>query len=137
MTYIQEIQTIEAAGVPYTEYRTEPEIDEDVIITIEFTPQQQSWDSEYQYSQPQFIFGDMVATKQQWEHCQTNHLPDTELDLFRICAMELVDSLTPNGELLSQPYWKYGIRCLSGTKELIWFEEQALIRIQPYNPDWF
>ncbi len=136
MTYT-EIQTISAGGIPYTEYRAEPEIDEEVIITIEFTPQQQSWDSEYQYSQPEFVFGDMVATKQQWEHCQTNHLPDTELDLFRICAMELVESLTPNGELLSQPYWKYGIRCLEGTKELIWFEEQALVSIQPYNPDWF
>ena len=74
MTYT-EIQTIEANGVPYVEYRAEPEIDEEVIITIEFTPQQQSWDSDYQYSQPQFIFGDMVATKQQWQHCQKYNLP--------------------------------------------------------------
>ena len=96
------------------------------IITIEFTPKEQSWDSDYQYSQPEFVFGDIVATKQQWEHCQKYHLPDTELDLFRICAMELVESLTPSGKLLSQPYWKYGIRCIEGTLELIWFEEQAL-----------
>ncbi|MDJ0745226.1 MAG: hypothetical protein QNJ32_17960 [Xenococcaceae cyanobacterium MO_167.B27] len=51
--------------------------------------------------------------------------------------MELVESLTPSGKLLSQPYWKYGIRCIEGTLELIWFEEQALVRIKPYNPDWF
>ena len=135
MTYT-EIQTIEAAGVPYVEYRAEPEIDEDIIITIEFTPKKQSWDSEYQYSQPQFIFGDMVATKQQWEHCQKYHLPDNQLDLFCVCAMELVDSLTPNGELLSHPRWKYGLRS-SHSKDLVWFEEQALVRVTPSNPDWF
>ncbi|MDJ0535984.1 MAG: hypothetical protein QNJ70_26425 [Xenococcaceae cyanobacterium MO_207.B15] len=47
MTYT-EIQTISAGSIPYTEYRTEPDFDEDVIITIEFTPKKQSWDSDYQ-----------------------------------------------------------------------------------------
>ena len=137
MTYT-EIQTIEAFGMPYTEYRAQPEVDEEILITIEFTPPIQSFDVEYSYSQPRFRFGDMVATKQQWEHCLLNHLnPDTELDLFRICAMELVDSLSPSEELLSQPYWQYGIRCQHGTQELVWLEEVALVRIAPDNPDWF
>ena len=137
MTYT-EIQTIEAFGMPYTEYRVEPEVDEEILITIEFTPPIQSFDVEYSYSQPRFRFGDMVATKQQWEHCILHHLnPDTNLDLFRICGMELVDSLSPSEELLSQPYWQYGIRCTHGTNELIWFEEEALVRIAPDNPDWF
>ncbi len=112
MTYT-EIQSISAGGIPYTEYRAEPEIDEEVIITIEFTPKEQSWDSEYQYSQPEFVFNDLVTTKQQWEHSYKYRLPETELDTSRVCAIELVDSLTPSGELLSQPRWKYGVRSMS------------------------
>ncbi len=135
MTYT-EIQSISAGGIPYTEYRAEPEIEEELIITIEFTPKEQSWDSEYQYSQPEFVFNDLVTTKQQWEHCYKHRLPETELDTFRICAMELVDFLTPNGELLSQPRWKYGLRS-SHSKDLVWFSEQALVRVTPSNPDWF
>ena len=135
MTYTK-IQTIEANGVPYVEYRAEPDFDEDIIITVEFTPNKQSPDSEYYYSQPEFVFNDLVTTKQQWEHIYKYHLPESELDLFRICAMELVDSLTPNGELLSQPRWKYGLRS-SHSKNLVWFEEQALVRVTPSNPDWF
>ena len=87
----------------YLEYRPQPEVDEDIIITIEFTPEAQSPDSEYQYTQPEFRFGDIVATRQDWKHCYKHSLPESELETFRICAMELVDSLTPSGELLSQP----------------------------------
>ncbi len=135
MTYTT-IQTIEASGIPYLEYRPQREVDEDLLITIEFTPEPQSWDSEYQYSQPEFVFNDLVATRQQWEHIYKYHLPETELNLFRICAMELVDNLTPSGQLLSEPYWRYGVRC-DKTRELRWFSEQALVRISPTNPDWF
>ncbi len=135
MTYTK-IQTIEANGVPYVEYRAEPDFDEDIIITVEFTPNKQSPDSEYYYSQPEFVFNDLVTTKQQWEHIYKYHLPESELDLFRICAMELVDFLTPSGELLSQPRWKYGLRS-SHSKDLVWFSEQALVRVTPSNPDWF
>lgn len=136
MTYLQEIQTIEASGIPYLEYRPQPEVNEDIIITIEFTPEAQSPGSEYQYTQPEFRFGDIVATKQNWEHCHKHHLPESELETFRISAMEMVDSLTPSGELLSQPRWKYGLRS-DKTKDLVWFEEQALVRVTPSNPDWF
>ncbi len=136
MTYLQEIQRIEASGIPCVEYRPEPEVNEDLIITIEFTPKQQSPGSEYHYSQPEFRFNDLVATRAGWEHCYKHHLPETELETFRICAMELVDSLTPSGELLSQPRWKYGLRS-SDSKDLVWFEEQALVRVTPSNPDWF
>ncbi len=86
MTYTK-IQTIEAAGVPYVEYRPQPEVEEDIIITIEFTPPKQSWDSEYYYPQPQFRFRDLVTTKQQWEHCKKYRLPETELNLFRVSDM--------------------------------------------------
>ncbi|MGK7894933.1 MAG: hypothetical protein AB4372_15265 [Xenococcus sp. (in: cyanobacteria)] len=68
MTYT-EIQTIEASGIPYLEYRPQPEVAEDVIITIEFTPKPQSPSSEHHYSHPEFRFGDLVATRANWEHC--------------------------------------------------------------------
>lgn len=135
MTYTT-IQTIEASGIPYVEYRPQPEVNEELIITIEFTPEQQSPDSDYQYTQPEFRFGDIVATRQDWEYCYRHQLPESELDTFRICAMELVDNLTPSGGLLSQPRWKYGLRS-SHSKDLVWFEEQALVRVTPSNPDWF
>ncbi len=135
MTYTT-IQTVEASGIPYLEYRPEPEVNEDLIITIEFTPEPQSPGSEYHYSQPYFVYGDIVATKAKWEHCKKYHLPETELDTFRICAMEMVDSLTPSGELLSQPRWKYGLRS-DKTKDLVWYEEEALVLATESNPDWF
>ena len=87
-------------------------------------------------SKPEFRFNDIVATRTNWEHCYKHHLPETELETFRISAMELVDNLTPSGELLSQPRWKYGLRS-DKTKDLVWFEEQALVRVTPSNPDWF
>lgn len=118
----------------YTTVQTK--VNEDVIITIEFTPEPQSPNSEYQYTQPEFTITEMVWLKPQLEHCQKHGIPETQLKQFRICAMELVDCITPSGELLAQPYWKYGIRCtLSGG--IIWLEEQALVRITPSNPDWF
>ena len=136
MTYTT-IQTIEASGIPYVEYRPEPEVKEDLIITIEFTPKPQTPGSDYQYTQPEFRFGDLVATRQDWEHCYKHRLPETELETFRICAMEMVDSLTPSGELLSQPRWKYEIESIDKIGESIWFEEQALVRVTESNPDWF
>ena len=136
MTYLQEIQTIEANGIPYVEYRPQREIEEDVIITIEFTPKQQTPGSEYHYSQPEFRFNDLVATRADWEHCYKHRLPETELETFRICAIEMVDCLTPSGELLSQPRWKYGLRS-DKTKDLVWYEEEALVLATKSNPDWF
>ncbi len=125
MTYLQEIQSIEA---PDSEYRPQTEPGEEVVITIEFTPKPQSPDSEYQYSEPKFRFGDSVLPKEVFPHYQKNGITETHLKRFRICAMELVESLTPSGELLAQPYWRYGIRCtLSGG--IIWLSEQALVRI--------
>ncbi len=50
--------------------------------------------------------------------------------------MELVDCLTSSGELLIQLRWKYGVGS-DKTKDLVWFQEQALVRVTLSNPDWF
>ncbi|MGH2413546.1 MAG: hypothetical protein ACRDEA_07615 [Microcystaceae cyanobacterium] len=62
------VQTIEAQGIPRTEYRYEPDVVEIPIITIEFQPETHPLD-DYGYFQPEFVFGDVVALKEQWEYC--------------------------------------------------------------------
>lgn len=127
MTYAYEVQTIEAQGVPYVEFRHEAEPTETQIITIEFSPQNYPLD-DYTYSQPLFVFGELVALREQWECCQQNQLdPNEELDWFKVCAMELIEPQSKSGRLTNPPYWLYGIRCQSGTRELMWFEEGELI----------
>ncbi|NJO94324.1 MAG: hypothetical protein HC820_08245 [Hydrococcus sp. RM1_1_31] len=55
MSY-EEVQTISAFGIPYTEYRYYPEpTDLEIpIITIEFKPKTHPLD-DYCYDQPQFV----------------------------------------------------------------------------------
>jgi len=62
MTYITEIQTIEAFGIPATEYQTQPELGEQRLITIEFKPP--ATNDEYMVEQPSFVFGDIVILRQ-------------------------------------------------------------------------
>ena len=122
-----EVQTLEAFGMPYVEYRFEPEASDIPIITIEFQPQVHPND-EYNYPHPLYVFGDIVALRQQWEHCQEHGInPDEEMDYYRICALELVEHKSKSGRLTDAPYWLYGIRCTTGTKELMWFEEEELV----------
>jgi hypothetical protein len=131
-----EVQTISAFGMPYTEtkYYPEPTENEPQLITIEFKPYTHSMD-EYSYSQPRFVFGDLVVLQEQWDYCQENQVePIEELDIFRICAMELVERRSKSGRLTHAPEWLYGIRCTTGTKELMWFEEDELMSSRELKP---
>ena len=89
MPYITEIQTIEAAGIPVIEYRTQPQIDEQRLITIEFTPP--ATNDKYLVKQPEFVFGDTIIIKEQWDNCFLKQLDTEGLDTFSVCAMELVE----------------------------------------------
>ena len=135
MTYITEIQTIEAFGIPATEYRTQPQVEEQQLITIEFTPP--GINDEYLVEQPEFVFGDTVIIKEQWDNCFLNQLDTEELDTFTVCAMELVEPKNQLGQPSEQTYWNYGLRCTSGTRELIWFKENELVRKASTDLDWF
>ena len=135
MPYSTEIQTIEAAGIPTIEYRTQPEVDEQRLITIEFTPNVTN--DEYLVKQPEFVFGDTVIIKEQWDNCFLNQLDTEGLDTFTVCAMELIEPKNPSGQLIDHPFWQYGLRCLSGTRELIWFSENELVRKASSDLDWF
>jgi hypothetical protein len=129
MAHAYDVQTIEAFGMPYTETRYYPEtVDVEIpIISIEFKPETHPQD-DYCYEQPKFVFGDVVVLRSQWETCQNQNDPFEEVDKFHICAMELVTRKSKSGRLTSAPYWMYGIRCDTGTKELIWFDEDELLQ---------
>ena len=136
MPYSTEIQTIEAAGIPTIEYRTQPEVDEQRLITIEFTPP--ATNDEYLVKQPGFVFGDIVIIKQQWEDYFLNQMDTDELDSFTICGMELIEPRNLSGQPIDYPYWQYGIRCTEGTREVIWFKEHELVRKASTTvDDWF
>ena len=92
---------------------------------------------EYLVEQPGFVFGDIVIIKQQWEHCFLNRLDTDGLDLFTISAMELVEPKNQSGQMIDHPFWNYGIRCIDGTKEMMWFTQNELVRKASTNPDWF
>ena len=135
MTYLTEIQTIEAAGALVTEYQTQPEVGEQRLITIEFTPP--ATNDEYQVEQPGFVFGDTVILREHWDNCYINKLDTDEIATFTICAMELVEAKNQLGQLIDYPFWKYGIRCTDGSKEMIWREEDELVRKASRNLEWF
>ena len=135
MAYLTEIQTIEAAGVPVIEYRTQPKIDEQRLITIEFTPN--ATNDKYLVKQPEFVFGDSVIIKEQWSHCFLNQLDTEGLDTFTVCAMELIEPKNNLDQPSDHSYWQYGVRCTSGTRELVWFKENELVRKASSDLDWF
>ncbi len=82
------------------------------LITIEFAPSIHPEETEYTYEHPRFVFGDRVTT--------INFYPATE---YTVCALELIESKTPSGRLLNQPYWKYKI---TDGFVSFWKEETAL-----------
>ena len=135
MPYSTEIQTIEAAGALVTEYRTQPEVGEQRLITIEFKPPVTS--DEYMVEQPSFVFGDTVILREHWDNCYLNKLDTDEIATFTICGMELVEPKNQLGQLIDYPYWKFGIRNTDGSKEMIWREEQELVRKASRDLEWF
>lgn len=84
------------------------------LVTIEFAPLIHPLETEYEYPHPQFVFGDLVTL--------INEYPETE---YTVCGLELIESKTPSGKLLSQPRWKYKI---SDGQQTYWKEESALTR---------
>ena len=119
------VQTVEVGGVPYTEYRCPPQVEEEVIITIEFKPEVHYLD-DYSYPQPQFVFKQEVAILKRVPLGDTPN-PLEEVDFYPIRAMELVERKLSNGRLAEAPYWLYGLRSNKGTRELMWFSEEELI----------
>lgn len=86
------------------------------LITIEFTPNIHKDETEYTYEHPQFVFRDRVKLKLTYPP-----IP------YTVRALELIESKTPSGRLLSQPRWKYKI---SDGEQTFWKDESALIRFE-------
>ena len=87
------------------------------LITIEFAPNIHPDETEHTYEHPQFVFGDRVTIGG-----TSFHYPP---EVFTVCALELVESKTPSGKLLSQPRWKYKV---VSDEVSYWKEETALTR---------
>jgi hypothetical protein len=123
------VQYVEAFGVSYPEYRTIPEVEcNEYRITVEITKQLPAG-SDYSYKDPDFAWGDFVIKQEQREYCLTNSLDLQEnLDVFEVCAIDLVEHKSKSGLLLENPYWRYGIRSVDRKRTLIWFDEWDLIR---------
>ncbi|HEY9768580.1 MAG TPA: hypothetical protein V6C71_08740 [Coleofasciculaceae cyanobacterium] len=84
------------------------------LVTIEFAPNIHPSETQYNYEHPLFVFGEKVEL--------INSFPSIAYTTY---ALELIESKTPSGRLLSQPYWKYKI---SNGQVSYWREETALIR---------
>lgn len=104
MTYIVEKPAISFTAIERT------------LITIEFAPNIHRDETEYTYEHPQFVFGDRVTI--------INTYPELA---FTVCALELIESKTPSGRLLSQPHWKYKV---TNGQVSHWKDETALIRYE-------
>ena len=92
---------------------------ERLLITIEFAPKIHKDETEFTYEHPQFTFGDRVTIGG-----TSFHYPP---EVFTVCALELIESKTPSGRLLSQPHWKYKI---TNGQVSYWKDETALIRYE-------
>jgi hypothetical protein len=126
MTYTAEIQTVEAHGIPTTEYRVAPDL-EPQIITIEFYPPSHP-DDEFDYPHPKFKFWEEVARVDDWGYCLDENLnPDEEINIYQVCALHLVANRTNTGLLREPPYWLYGVCLSQGSQKVRWFAEAELI----------
>jgi len=99
------------------------------LVTIEF-----SVDSEiagkFSYPHPRFTFKDRVVIASELDYYVNSNLDLGEIEILEINAIELVERID-RGKLISQPYWQYGVKSQSGTKEIVWFEETELVHYQP------
>ena len=87
------------------------------LITIEFAPDIHQEETEYTYEHPQFVFGERVTIGG-----TSFHYPPV---VFTVCALELIESKTPSGQLLNQPRWKYKV---TNQEVSYWKDETALTR---------
>ncbi|WP_013325674.1 hypothetical protein [Gloeothece verrucosa] len=123
--FTYETQTVQVAGIPRIEYRTQPQ--EKTQICIGFTPA--FHDGDYGYSQPKFVWGQEVAIASEYEKAIAAGTT-SELNLYRIKAIQLVEptiKVRGNERLSDEPYWLYGIVDRHCKHELRWFTEEELL----------
>ncbi len=123
--YIADI--VEHQGMPYTEFRYEPDIIPAEKIEICFQPRF-PYDL-YAYPEPEFVYGQKVALARDWDFCEENGISFEENYYFyHISALELLEDVSKDGKGLTEaPSWRYGIRGTDGTRELVWFEAEQLV----------
>ena len=136
----QLIQTIEHQGIPYAEYRDEPDhldnfLQEPKEIVVKVKPSFP--DDLYEYPEPKFGLGQKVVIADQWYYCQENGIDfSEENEISTILAIELVEPTSRVAKgLIDDPYFMYGIRGVKGkgTYELAWFSAPELLALYEIN----
>ncbi len=142
----QLIQTIEHQGIPYTEYKDEPD-QLDLIniqerkkeIVIKVKP---SFPNDfYEYPKPKYAVGQKVVIADDWYYCQENGIDfEEESQFYRISAILLVEptSRTSKG-LTSPPYFMFGINGVKNkpSYELTWFHSTELLTLDELESEEF
>ena len=109
MTYLTEKAATQQTGL------------ERPLITIEFYPDVNPFETEYTYEHPRFVFGNRVILK--------NEYPQTE---YVVVGLKIIESKTSSGMLLAQPCWKYEI---TNGEVSYQKEESALFRAKSPSSD--
>ncbi|MGH2414322.1 MAG: hypothetical protein ACRDEA_11680, partial [Microcystaceae cyanobacterium] len=111
MSQIYANQTIEAGGIPRTEFRYAPDPCDIQIVTIEFIPDPECI-SDYIYPQPQYTFTQTVALRKDWEGCQRHQLDWREdLQFYEVSTLRLIQPKSKLTRRLTEaPSWLYGLQ---------------------------
>ncbi|MGB5769614.1 MAG: hypothetical protein WBM32_07055, partial [Crocosphaera sp.] len=131
----QLIQTIEAQGRTYAEYRDEPD-QSDLLLAREkklFLQVEKSFPNDlYEYPEPNFCLGSKVVIAEEWDYCKENGIDFLEeSEIYKISAIELIEPTFKSGRGLSEPaYCMFGILGTKGTYELVWFRDDELLSIE-------
>ncbi len=134
----QLIQTLEHQGIPYAEYRDEPDqldfIDiqerkKEIVIKV----QPSFPDDFYEYPEPKYALGQKVVIADDWYYCQENGIDfEEESQFYTISAILLVEPTCRTSKGLTMPpYFMFGINGVKNkpSYELTWFADPEFLTL--------
>ncbi len=131
----QLIQTLEHQGIPYIEYRDEPDhldligAKEEIVIKV----QPSFPDDFYDYPQCKYAVRQKVVIADDWYYCQENGIDfNDEYEIYTISAIKLVEPTSRSSKgLTSPPYFLFGINGVKNqpSYKLTWFAEAAFLTL--------
>ncbi|EAZ90055.1 hypothetical protein [Crocosphaera chwakensis] len=134
----QLIQIVEHQGIPYAEYREEPDRSDLIEIQqkkkeIVIKVQPSFPDDFYEYPEPKYAVGQKVVIADDWYYCSENGIDfHDEYEIYTISTIRLVEptSRTSKG-LTSPPYFLFGIYGFKNKTgyELTWFPESEFLTL--------
>ncbi len=139
----QLIQTLEHQGIPYIEYRDEPDpldligAKREIVIKV----QPSFPDDFYDYPQCKYAVGQKVVIADDWYYCQENGIDfNDEHEIYTISAIQLVEPTSRSSKgLTSHPYFLFGINGVKNQPnyKLTWFAEAAFLTLYELKTEEF